>query len=399
MIDQKKFDVRAFNVREFNVREFNESSESSMNTTKKVSHNLRPLLVAAALAMSAVWSGVPGSNVAVVHAAPKTGVQYGKAWQTGSLPKGVSKKTVDNLANAAIGPRSNRERVRSVVIVKSDASGDKIVYEKYHSLDKRDQAHDTMSISKSITSALIGMLVGDGKLTLDQKAPVAAWSDPADPRNAITIRNLLNMSTGLEWTEDYFSPESSTLAMLRAPNASAYAASLPLSVPPGTQFEYNSGNTAILMGIVTDTIGGVAATDAFIKTRFLDPLGIKSAQFQRDPSGRIVGFMGINMSSRDLARFGLLYLNDGVWGGKRLLPDGWVGFSRTLAPTSDKYAGHWWKYQDAFEAEGFYGQFVLVSNSKKLIIVITTATEGRAAVQWPKATGLRDALYALFPAA
>ncbi|MFM7490789.1 MAG: serine hydrolase, partial [Actinomycetota bacterium] len=115
-----------------------------------------------------------------MRAAPKTGVQYGKAWQTGSLPKAVSKKAVDTVVNAALGSKSNRERVRSVLIVKSDASGDKIVYEKYHPLDKRDQAHDTMSVSKSVTSALVGMLVGDGKLTLDQKAPVAAWSDPAD---------------------------------------------------------------------------------------------------------------------------------------------------------------------------------------------------------------------------
>ena len=339
---------------------------------------------------------LPGS---LVEATPKTGVQYGKAWQTGSLPKGVSKKTVDAIVNAAIGPRSKRERVRSVLIVKSDASGDKIVYEKYHPLDKRDQAHDTMSISKSITAALIGMLVGDGKLTLDQKAPVAAWSDPADPRNAITIRQLLHMASGLAWTEDYFDPNSTTLAMLRAPVASDYAASRPLESTPGAVFEYNSGNSALLMGIVTDTLGGVAATDAFIKTRLLDPLGIKSAQFQRDSAGRIVGFMGINMSSRDLARFGLLFLNDGVWGGKRLLPDGWVAFSKTASPTSPKYAGHWWTYKDAFEAEGFYGQLVLVSNSKKLIIVVTTAIEGNAGVQWTKATTLREQLYALFPAA
>ena len=370
-----------------------------MSTRIRTSRCVRRIVVVVALTVSAALSGVPAHPAAVVRAAPKTGVQYGKAWQTGSLPKGVSKKAVDTIVNAAIGPRSNRERVRSVLIVKSDASGDKIVYEKYHPLDKRDQAHDTMSVSKSVTSALVGMLMADGRLTLDQKAPVAAWSDPVDPRNAITIRNLLNMSTGLDWTEDYFSPQSSTLAMLRAPNASAYAASLPLAIPPGTEFEYNSGDTAILMGIVTDTLGGVAATDAFIKARLLDPLGIKSAQFQRDPAGRIVGFMGINMSSRDLARFGLLYLNDGVWGGKRILPEGWVTFSKTLAPTSNEYAGHWWKYQDAFEAEGFYGQFVLVSNTKKLIIVITTATEGNAGVQWTKATSLRAQLYALFPAA
>lgn len=372
---------------------------SEVSVYQSASRSLRRVFLAAALSVAVAASAVATEATSAVHASSKTGVQYGKAWQTGSLPKGVSKKAIDALVNAAMGDKKNRARVRSVVIVKSDNTGDKIVYEKYHPLDKRDQPNDTMSISKSVTSALIGMLIGDGKLTLDQKAPVAAWSDPADPRNAITIRQLLHMATGLQWTEDYFDPNSSTLAMLRAPIASEYAASRPLESTPGAVFEYNSGNSAILMGIVTDTLGGIAATDAYIKARLLDPLGIKSAQFQRDSTGRIVGFMGINMSARDLARFGLLYLNDGVWGGKRLLPDGWVAFSKTASPTSPKYAGHWWTYKDAFEAEGFYGQLVLVANSKKLIIVVTTALEGNAGAQWTKATGLREQLYALFPAA
>lgn len=371
----------------------------TVSTSRFTSRFASRFTIVAALTFSAVVVGSASEVAPVVHAAPNTGVQYGKAWQTGSLPKGISKAAIDKLVAAAMGDKKNRQRVRSVVIVKSDASGDKIVYERYHPLDKRDQANDTMSVSKSVTSALLGMLIGDGKLTLDQKAPIAAWSDPADPRNAITIRNLLNMSSGLRWSEDYFSPDSNTLAMLRAPVASDYAAAQPLETTPGTVFEYNSGNTTLLMGIITDTLGGVAATDAFIKARLLDPLGIKSAQFQRDPAGRIVGFMGINMSARDLARIGLLYENDGVWGGRRILPDGWVTFSKTPSPTSSQYAGHWWTYQDAFEAEGFYGQLLLVSNSKKLIIVITTATEGNSGAQWLKATGLRDQLYAMFPAA
>ena len=351
--------------------------------------SLLAVLFAAVLGVSGV--GFAGHAVAK---AP-VGVLAGKDWQTGALPKGVTKKNIDSLVATAMGDKTNRIRVRSVLI----AINDKIVYERYHPLDTKTTLMDTMSVSKSVTSALVGMLVADGKLTLDQPAPVAAWADPNDPRHNITIRNLLNMSSGLQWREDYVSPDSSTLAMLRSPVASDYAAAQPLRFTPGSKFEYNSGNSAILMGIVTDTLGGVAATDAFIKARLLDPLGIKGIAFQRDPAGRIVGFMGINMTAREMARFGLLYLNNGSWGTKSVIPADWVAFSRTASPMSPKYAGHWWTYKDAFEAEGYYGQFVLVSSSKKMVMVITTATEGPADVQWAKATGLRDALYAMFPAA
>lgn len=322
-------------------------------------------------------------------------------WKTGPLPQGVNKKDIDALVGAAMGSPDNQTRVRSVLIV----IGGKIVYERYHPLENKETILDTFSVSKSFVSTVVGMLVDDGKLSLDQPAPVAAWSDPKDPRNAITIRHLLHMSSGLTWKEDYFAADSSTITMLRAPIASDYAASQTLEFKPGTQFEYNSGNTAILMGIITDTLGGTPRTKSYIKKRLLEPLGIKKVSYQLDSSGRIVGFMGINMPARDLARFGLLHLRNGVWGKKALISPNWIAFSRTPSPAFSGYAGHWWTYplyvpgaaQGDYSALGFSGQHVTVSRYKRLVLVINTAYEVTPIEQALKARNLHHALYAMFP--
>jgi CubicO group peptidase (beta-lactamase class C family) len=336
-----------------------------------------------------------------VNARPAISIAKDDDWKTAPLPQGVNKKEIDALVKAAMGPRDNRIRVRSVLITIND----KIVYERYHPIDSKDSILDTFSVSKSFVSTVIGMLIDDGKLSLDQPAPVAAWSNPNDPRSAITIRNLLHMSSGLTWKEDYLAGDSSTIAMLFAPVASDYAIALPLESKPGTQFEYNSGNSAILMRIITDTLGGTPQAETYIKKRLLDPLGIKRVDYQRDLSGRIVGFMGINMTARDQARFGLLYLRNGMWGKKKVISSDWVKFSSTPSPTFQGYAGHWWTHNllgtnaatGDFTALGYYGQYVIVSRSKRMVMVINTAFEGTPAEQSAKARNLAQTLYALFP--
>ena len=353
--------------------------------------------VLASVLFSVGLVGVPK----LVDAKPIVSITKDDDWKTASLPQGVNKKQIDALVAAAMGPRNNRIRVRSVLITIND----KIVYERYHPLDNKESILDTFSVSKSFVATIIGMLIDDGRLSLDQPAPVAAWSNPNDPRSAITIRNLLHMSSGLTWKEDYSAGDSSTIAMLFAPVASDYAIALPLEFKPGTQFEYNSGNSAILMRIITDTLGGTPQAEAYIKKRLLDPLGIKKVVYQRDLSGRIVGFMGINMTARDQARFGLLYLRNGMWGKKKVISPEWVKFSSTPSPTFPGYAGHWWTQYllgtnaspGDFTALGYYGQYVTVSRSKRMVMVINTAFEGTPTEQTAKARNLVQSLYALFP--
>ena len=353
--------------------------------------------VLASVLFSVGLVGVPKS----VDAKPVISTTKDEDWKTGPLPDGVKKKDLDALVKTAMGAPDNKIRVRSVLITIND----KIVYERYHPLDNKDSILDTFSVSKSFVATVIGMLIDDGKLSLDQPAPIADWSNHNDPRSAITIRNLLHMSSGLTWKEDYSAGDSSTIAMLRAPVASDYAIALPLESKPGKLFEYNSGNSAILMRIITDTLGGTPQTEAYIKKRLLNPLGIKKVVYQRDSSNRIVGFMGVNMTARDQARFGLLYLRNGMWGKKKVISSDWVKFSSTPSPTFQGYAGHWWTHNllgtnaspGDFTALGYYGQYVIVSRSKRMVMVINTAFEGTPAEQSAKARNLAQTLYALFP--
>lgn len=330
-----------------------------------------------------------------------SGVQAGQDWETAALPKSVSKAAIDSKVDVAFGAANDVNRVRSVVIT----IGDKIVYERYHPLDSASTVMTTNSVSKSVTSTIVGMLVADGKLNVDQKAPVAAWSSASDPRNKITLKNLLQMQSGLAFEDRFQVANNNILPLLSAPNASEYASAQPLEFTPGTKLDYTSANTAILMGIVTDTLGGPAATDAYIKSRLVDPIGLRSATFEKDKAGRIKGFIGINMTSRDLARFGLLYLRNGMWGRNRIISTDWMNFSWTRSSTTTSelgyyYQGHWWEYKNDHVAIGFGGQWLVVAPSKNMVMVITTASifdNAPGSGQAVRSFTLKDELYALFP--
>jgi CubicO group peptidase (beta-lactamase class C family) len=310
----------------------------------------------------------------------------GAEWDTAPFPADVDRAAVDAAVDVAFGAPDADGRVQSIVVVE----GGRIVYERYHPLDTAETIMDSYSVAKSFTSALVGLVVGDGLLDVTAPAPVALWSDPADPRHAITTEQLLHMASGLDWTEEYSSADSPVLAMLSAPDASASVASRPLEADPGTRFEYSTGTTAILAGIATDLLGGPDAADAYFRERLLDPIGITSIEFMRDSEGRWLGGLGANQTTRDFARFGLLYLNDGIWDGQRLLPEGWVEYSHTPSATNPQYGAQWWMlHPDSFEARGLFGQIILVSPAHDLVIAINATAGGDS-------NTLIDTVYPLF---
>ena len=307
-------------------------------------------------------------------ASPTGGVFPGVDWGTAELPADVDRAALDAAVDAAFGAADSQARVRSIVAVQ----GGEITYERYHPLDSATTIMDSFSVAKSFTSAVVGLLVGDGLLDVTDRAPVEAWADPTDPRHEITIENLLHMASGLEWTEEY-GPTSQALGMITAEVASDYVAAFPLEAAPGERFEYSTGTTAILAGIVTDTLGGVEAFDDYVQERLFGPLGITSTELRRDGSGRWLGGLGADSTPRDFARFGLLFLNDGIWDGERILPEGWVDYSHTPSPTNAQYGAQWWMLRpDAFEARGLFGQIVMVSQLHDLVIVINTTQGGDA---------------------
>lgn len=306
-------------------------------------------------------------------AAPSGGVFPDDEWEIGELPAD-DQAALDAAVEVAFGAADATSRVRSIVVVQ----GGEITYERYHPLDGPDTVMPSFSVAKSVTSAVIGLLVGDGLLDVDERAPVDAWDDPSDPRHEITLEHLLHMASGLEWTETY-GEGSQVQQMFAADVAWEVPASAPLEAEPGTAFEYSTGTTSILAGIAIDTLGGVDAFDDYVDERLLDPLGITSIEFLTDRSGHWYGGLGADMTTRDFARFGLLYLNDGIWDGERVLPEGWVDYSHEPSPTNPSYGAQWWMFRDgAFEARGLFGQIVLVSQDHDLVIAINTTQGGDA---------------------
>jgi CubicO group peptidase (beta-lactamase class C family) len=293
-------------------------------------------------------------------------------WPVGELPAGVDRAAIDAAVDAAFGAPDAQARVRSVVIVQ----GGRIVYERYHPLDGPEVVFESYSVAKSFTSALVGLLVADGTMTLDEHPPRPEWQTPGDPRQAITLHQMLQMSSGLEWTEAY-GPGTTFAAMLAGPNAAAVMAAQPLERPPGSAFEYSTGTSALIAGIAADALGGCAAEIGALHTRLLDPLGITSEQLQTDQDGCFYGGFGANMTTRDFARFGLLYLRGGQWDGRQLLPTSWIDETRQPAPTNPSYGLHWWLASDgaSFAAEGLFGQRIVVVPGADLVIA-TNSTNG-----------------------
>jgi CubicO group peptidase (beta-lactamase class C family) len=247
------------------------------------------------------------------------------------------------------------------------------------------------SMNKSIINALIGILVKQGKLKLEDPAPIEAWKN--DDRKKITIDNLMQMRSGLHWVEYYSVPQESVTIMLYSQKDMAgYAASQKLDSPPGETFNYSSGTTNILSRIVRDKVGNENYY-RFPYEELFNKIGMHNSVLEPDADGTIVGSSYIFASARDYARFGLLYANDGVWSGERILPEGWVKYSSTMAGYDEDGAyGAQWRTNnvpkidqaiqafpdtpgDAFCAIGHESQYIFVVPSKKLVVVRLGLTE------------------------
>ena len=277
---------------------------------------------------------------------------------------------------------SKRQRTRAVVILHMG----KLIAERYA---PGFCAHTPMlgwSLCKSVINALIGILVKDGKLSLQQDHLFPEWQSPTDPRRHITLDHLLRMSSGLKFSETYANPLSDAITMLfQRGNKSAYAAALPLESKPGIQFSYASGSTVLLCRLIRDTLGG-SLTDylAFPLRALFHKLGITTATLEPDETGIFTGSSFMYATARDWAKLGQLYLQDGCWNGERLLPTGWVTCSTKESSITPFYGAHFWRGvpnsfagepdregwpADAYLASGYQGQFVTVVPSQQLVVV------------------------------
>jgi len=285
-------------------------------------------------------------------------------------------------------PQGQAVRRTHAIVVVHDG---RIVAERYAPGFGVDTPLHGWSATKSINNALLGIAVRQGLLRMDAPAPVTAWQGAADPRHAITPDHLLRMESGLALGDSLTASlstawDTSARMMFNEGDMATFATSAALQVSPGARFKYANGNPAILARLVRDRVGGrVADVVRFARRELFEPLGIRHAVLETDATGTpIAGAFGF-MTAREWARFGMLFLDDGVVGGRRILPEGWVGYSTT--PTANAPVGYgagWWVNEgdsqgarfrrehgmpaDAYMALGIYGQTVVVVPSARLVI-------------------------------
>lgn len=330
---------------------------------------------------TAVRFAVANMTVAVDYPAQPAGVAWPtRGWEEAPLPPEVDAARVDAILAKAFGEyTSGTNRSFDAVVV---VHRGRIVVERYRpDWGDRSTIHRSWSMAKSFTQALVGILVRDGEVDVYAPAPVPEWADPSDPRHATTTDELLRMASGLRFKEDYFAPDSDTLAMLGGAgkeDMAHYAASLPLEVPPGSRVQYQTGMSNIVAGIVGRSVGQGDPYRAFILRELLDPLGIPAAEVKPgfDGAGNLIGGSVFDTTARNFAKFGYLYLRGGAWDGRRIVPEGWVDYARTPTPPPAgiaTYGAHWWvdtKHPGRFRAGGFGGQHIVVVPDRDLVVVV-----------------------------
>jgi CubicO group peptidase (beta-lactamase class C family) len=282
------------------------------------------------------------------------------------------------------GPPRPLRQTKAVVVVRDG----RLVAERYAPGVDPDALLLSWSMAKSVTMALVGTLVLDGRLALEAPAPVPEWRGVGDPRGAITLDQLLRQSSGLAFDETYGAVNDASRMLFTRPDTGAFAAAFPLADPPETVWSYSSGTSNIVARIVRDAFGGdLAAMVRFARERLFDPAGMTSALFEPDASGTFIGSSFAFMTARDWARFGELFRRDGVWDGRRLLPEGWVRYATTPTPKAPlgRYGAHWWLDAgepgqperrpwpalpaETYAARGHSGQWVVVVPSARLVVV------------------------------
>lgn len=259
--------------------------------------------------------------------------------------------------------------------------GGELVLERYGSDKGPTDTFHSWSMAKSITHALAGILVQDGKLDIKAPADVSEWQEANDRRSAITTDQLLRMSSGLKFNEDYVDGETSdTIEMLWGSgkgDTAHFAANMPLEHAPDTHCSYSSGTTNIVCRLLAQAVGkSGGAFEAWMRTSLFDPIGMSSPIPKFDAAGTFIGSSFCFCTAEDFARFGLLYLRDGVSDRTRILPKGWVDYART--PTANQpdellgYGAHFWLGlggRGTFSANGYDGQRLLMVPQDDLVIV------------------------------
>ncbi|HZF45973.1 MAG TPA: serine hydrolase [Sphingomonadaceae bacterium] len=306
---------------------------------------------------------------------------------------------------------------RAVIVMQ----GGRIVAERYGEGYGEETRFVSWSMAKTITAVMIGMLVADGKLQLDETPPIPNWRRPGDPRGDITLRQLLQMRSGLRHTEStdpaYDADTVKMLFLQGRDDMAAWAEAQPLEAKPGAKFEYSTNTTVILADIAARVLTDSSdpemrrkAVDDYLKARIFIPLGMYSMVPEYDRAGTLIGGSLIHGTARDWARFGEFLRHQGAVKGAQLVPKGWITFMTTPSPRSPDYGAQIWLNRpsgtdryvlfadrgpaDLFSLVGHLGQYVMVSPRQGLTVVRLGKSDDAA--RDPVVAALGDVV-ALFP--
>jgi CubicO group peptidase (beta-lactamase class C family) len=277
-------------------------------------------------------------------------------------------------------PEPPFRRTKAVVVVHDG----RVIAERYAAGIGVDTPLLGFSMTKSVVNALLGILTVQGIVTPSFPAPIPEWRAAFDPRREIEVGHLMRMTSGLalDETNSGFDPSSQMVYLHN--DMAGFAVKARMIAPPGKRWHYSSATTEILARIIRDAVGGPEQTLAFAWRELFNPLGMRNVTLEFDGAGTLVGSTYMLASARDWARFGLLYLNDGVIGGRRILQDDWVDFSAAATLDTDYGAGFWTNRsehpdargrvrlgipRDAFFASGDLGQRIVIIPSQHLVIV------------------------------
>ena len=300
---------------------------------------------------------------------------YGNSPEKDSIFSNINYDVLDMAVENAFDCEGyeQKNKTRAVVVLYKD----QVVAEKYAKGFSREAKLLGWSMTKSITSAVLGVLEKQGKISLSQKKLFQEWEK--DDRSKITLNNLLQMNSGLEWVEDYNTISDVTKMLFLEPDMTKPQLYKSLVGEPNKSWNYSSGTSNLLSGFIRNQFKTHQEYLDFWYAELIDKIGMSSMVIETDLAGNYAGSSYGWATARDWAKFGLLYLHKGNWNGEQLLNESWVTYSATPTNGSNgEYGAHFWLNaggiypnvpKDLFSCNGYQGQHVFIIPSKDLVIV------------------------------
>jgi CubicO group peptidase (beta-lactamase class C family) len=326
-------------------------------------------ILLAAFCLSAGGAGSAGESEA--HRAPET------TWPTTSWPiSSAEEQGMDSAGLARLVETVGTYKQDNLTIIRHG----KIVADAYYAPYAAGISHDLRSVTKSIVSTLTAIELKQGLLDSVDHPVLDLFADKHitdidDNKKAMTVQHLLDMTSGFEWQEKNYSPDETIMRMYKAPDRTEFVLNQPMSSAPGTKFYYNSGNPYVLSALITKKTGSNAFD--FATKELFGPLGITSAKWGKvDAQGVTDGEAGLSLAPHDMARIGYLYLHDGMWDGKQIIPSSWVERAKAgIVPATGgtHYSNLWWSFPEkgAYMALGRHSQMILVMPKLDVVAVMT----------------------------